>query len=210
MSQSACAGDPVAISGVVLAAGTSSRLAGSTPKQLLLFEGQALVQRAARVVQSSNVIETIVVVGHAQEQVRAALEGLDVVIATNANYREGQSTSVRTGIRHVSTRSAAALITPCDQPLLDQRLINALIDTFVATGAPAVVPEHRGRRGAPALIARALFPAIEDLVGDTGARRVLADLGDDVATVAIESDFPLLDIDSIEDLATIEALTLPR
>ncbi len=197
------------VTGIVLAAGTSSRwgdTGGVTAKQLALFRGQPLVRRAARTLTMSKVNDIVVVIGHQAQLVRAALAGIEVALLTNPDFRDGQSTSVRRGIRGVDPEHQAAIITPCDQPLLNAELIDTLIDTFVATGASAVVPHAQGRRGAPALIARSLFPSLEALEGDTGARRILAALGDQLVSVPVTSPLPLRDVDTPADLARIDTL----
>lgn len=194
----------VSIRGIVLAAGQSTRFGHDTTKQLLPFRGEPLVRRAVKAMVASRVTETVVVTGHQQDQVREALAGLDVLPIHNPAFRRGQSTSVRTGLRGLGPETAAVVVSPCDQPWLDAAVIDALIETFLLTRPPAVVPRFGEQRGAPTLIARTLFPSLEALEGDQGARGLLANLGDAVAHVQLSSDRPLRDIDTDQDWAALD------
>ncbi|MFA7602164.1 MAG: NTP transferase domain-containing protein, partial [Novosphingobium sp.] len=71
-------------------------------------------------------------------------------------------------------------------------------------GRFAALPCHGGRHGHPVLLSRAAFPEVARLTGDEGAGRLLRQRGD-VARVDIADDAILLDVDSAEDLARLEA-----
>jgi molybdenum cofactor cytidylyltransferase len=123
----------------------------------------------------------------------------------NADYASGQSSSVRAGLRAVDARAAGALFLPCDQPFLDAALIDRLIQVFCADRAgreTIVVPRHRQRRGAPVLFGRAHFDELSRLAGDEGGRQLLR-RAPRVLEVELDSERPLLDIDTPEDLAQL-------
>jgi molybdenum cofactor cytidylyltransferase len=78
-------------------------------------------------------------------------------------------------------------------------VVDRLIERFSAE-VDAVVPCHRGRRGAPVLFARRLFGRLEELTGDEGGRRLLAaDPTLRIAEVELANDHALADIDTIDD-----------
>ena len=87
-------------------------------------------------------------------------------------------------------------------PNIAPRLIDELIGAFEARpAARAVAPIRDGRRGNPVLIARALFDEAMRLVGDQGARRLLAALEPGaVIDIAAASDVSF-DVDTPDDLA---------
>ena len=64
-----------------------------------------------------------------------------------------------------------------------------------------MVPTWRGKRGNPVLWSRELFPAMQELAGDVGARHLIRQHADAVAEVEAESDATLIDIDTPEALA---------
>jgi molybdenum cofactor cytidylyltransferase len=67
-------------------------------------------------------------------------------------------------------------------------------------GAPAAVPVWQGRQGHPACVSSALFPQIDALRGDRGARSILDGLGEALASIAAPDAGVLLDVDRPEDM----------
>lgn len=187
----------------MLAAGAGRRFAGPVPKQLVELEGEPLVRRAARRALASELSQVIVVVGHRAAEVRLAVEELAVEVVENPRWAEGQSTSVKAGLAAVARDAAGALFIPCDQPFLTTDLIDRLIAAHAVAGASSVVPVHHGRRGSPVLIDRSLFAELARIRGDAGGRQLLA--GNRVVELGVESDRPLRDFDSREELAELLA-----
>ena len=145
----------------------------------------------------------IVVTGHARNVVEAALAGLDVETAYNPEYSSGLASSLRVGLSAMPADVAGALVLLGDMPWIDRRLIDAMIDAFLAKEAAlAAAPIRAGRRGNPMLLGRGLFEAAARLQGDEGARRLIGALG---AGEFIEVEAPdasvIVDIDTPDDLA---------
>lgn len=201
------------IGAVVLAAGRSTRFAaggGAEPSKLVaLLGGEPLVRHAVGAALGSRARPVVIVIGHARESVEAALEGLGVAFAHNADYASGLASSLRTGISALPGNVAGALVLLGDMPAVDAAMLDRLIDAFAARpGALAAVPVHAGRRGNPVLLSRALFPVIGRLDGDEGARRLLRE-ADPARIVELEAngEAVTLDVDTPEDL---EAARGPR
>ncbi len=208
---------PEPVSGVLLAAGASTRFAADQPKQIVTFGGEPLVRRAARQMLASSLAEVIVVTGFEWAAVESAVAGLPVRFAHNSRFLEGQSTSVVTGLGAVDATSGAACFVPCDQPFLDA----ATIDRLIATRRGGIADEARPagrqtrriwlpvfaeRRGAPVIFDRQLFGALAALGGDEGGRQVIRRNEKFVRAVCLPDPAPLLDVDTTSDLAALEAL----
>ncbi len=191
------------VTGVVLAAGTSSRLGQKIPKQLFELDGRPLLRWVAEAALGSRLSEVVVVLGHAAEGVAGALAGLGAATILNPDYRQGQSTSVRAGLTAVAADAGAALFMPADQPLVSSRLIDRLIDAHDA-GAEIVVPTHAGRRGAPVLFARGFFAELAELTGDAGGRKLLPRHRSRIVEVEVEDPLELADVDTEEDLRRLQ------
>ena len=87
------------IAGVVLAAGTSSRLGPN--KLLLRLDSEPLILRAVRRAAEAGLAPVIVVLGYEAERVAATLDGLAVETIVNPAYRAGMHGSLQAGIEHV-------------------------------------------------------------------------------------------------------------
>jgi molybdenum cofactor cytidylyltransferase len=167
-------------------------------KVLLPWGGRPLVRHLAEVALASRLAELLVVVGHRGDEVRAALHGLPVRIVRNAEYADGQSTSVRAGIAAVPDSAAAVLVLLADQPLVTTGIIDALLAAFWETGAPIVAACAAGRRGNPVLFARGLFPNLLAIGGDEGARSVIAAYRDQLRCIEVD-EAVFADMDTPED-----------
>jgi len=185
------------VGGILLAAGTSSRLGRA--KQLLDFHGKPLVRQVAERALASRLQSLHVVVGYQANEVRTALAGLKVEIIDNAGFQSGQSTSLRVGLLSFPQTLKAAMVLLVDQPFVDTQIIDQLIGLYEESGALIVAPEFKGRRGNPVIFDHQLLPEILTIVGDTGARDVIARHRDHLVTLALTSEQPFLDVDTWDD-----------
>lgn len=185
------------VSGVVLAAGLSTRFETGTdkPKQLYRIGSESLVRRVCRAALKSSLGEVILVTGHATGGVRSEVADLDLRTVHNPAYAEGQSGSVRCGLAAVADDAEGAMFLPVDQPGLDAAAIDRLLGGFDGP-ASIVVPTFQGRRGAPVTFGRDWFARLNGLRGDEGARRLLRELAPRVNELELDSERPLVDIDT--------------
>ena len=187
------------IAGVVLAAGTSSRL--GRPKQLLELDGQPLLQHVVDSVFSAGLDEIVVVLGHAADEISARLAlPSGARVAVNPDYAAGQSTSLRAGLQALGPEVEAAVIVLGDQPGVTPELIRRAVAEWRASGAPVLRPLFRGAPGHPVVAGRAAWDAFMGASGDAGARGVMADV--EVAEVEMDLD-PPSDIDTWDDFHSV-------
>lgn len=183
------------VSGVILAAGRSTRFGSGPPKQLYRVSGEPLVHRTARITLASRLDSIVVVVGHQGRNVTAAVSDLAVEVVDNPDFAEGQSTSVRAGLSRIEREADAAVFIPCDLPNLDGQTIDRLIEAYTASRPAIVVPVFEGQRRAPVLIERSLFEEIETITGDRGARQLFSEHEGEIVEVTFESAVLFEDLD---------------
>jgi molybdenum cofactor cytidylyltransferase len=187
------------VAAVVLVAGRSTR-AGRTNKLTAPIGGVPMVAHVADAVLGSPARPVVVVTGHEASAVRAALEGRDVTFVHNPDFADGMATSIRTGIAAVPEDAVAVVICLGDMPALAGADIGRLVAAFEGGGADICVPVAGERRGNPALFARCLFPELQALSGDTGARGLIAAHADQVREVRMEGTGTLTDLDTEADI----------
>ena len=192
--------------GLLMAAGRSSRMGG--PNKLLAdLEGTPLVRRTADAMVSAPLAATACVIGHQAQDVRAALEGLDLEFVDNPDFAAGLSTSLKAGIAALPREAAGALICLGDMPAVSSSDLGRMIEAFREAGGTSVVrATHGGKRGNPVLLPASLFPAVAGIEGDTGARHIIEAGGASVIDVEIGAAASL-DIDKPDDLDRIRAGT---
>ena len=160
------------ITGVILAAGSSKRL--GSPKQLLSWRGRPLLQHVIDVAAASELSEVVVVLGHEERRISAALsmpEGVRIV--SNPAYESGQASSLRVGLAALPNGVDAAAIMLSDTPYLTSSLINTVVAEFDPATAPVVRPSFGQMPGHPVVVARSRWKSWDELAGDRGARSLL-------------------------------------
>jgi molybdenum cofactor cytidylyltransferase len=188
------------IAAIVLAAGRSTRM-GAENKLLADLGGKVMVRVVVEAALASRARPVLVVTGHQEDRVRAALAGLDVAFVGNPLFAEGLSTSLKAGIAAVPVSCDGGLVLLGDMPRIEASHLDCLIEAF-APGA-IVVPVHEGRQGNPVLWPRRRFAELLQLEGDAGAKRLIAAHPQDVREVAVGDDAILSDVDTPEALARI-------
>jgi molybdenum cofactor cytidylyltransferase len=191
------------IASVVLAAGTSSRMAGRN-KLLSEIDGITLIDRAMRAALGSRSSRVVVVTGWQADRVEAALATLPaskpVTVVRNEHYGTGLASSLRCALSRLSDPIDAALVQLADMPWIAAPHLDRLIDAFKPSEPSIVVPVHGGRRGHPVLWPRRYFPAFGALSGDIGARELLVRYASEVHSVPFETDAIFRDIDTPDEL----------
>ena len=192
------------IAAVVLAAGTSTRMAPYNKLLVADPAGKPMVARTVDNILSSGARPVIVVTGHHQAEIEAALAGRPVIFVHAAAYAQGLSASLKAGIAAVPEGCAGAIVCLGDMPLVTGRIIARIMAAHDPDeGRAIVVPVHGGQAGNPILWSAALFPEILALSGDAGAKVLLKRHMEQVAEVDVGDDAVLRDFDTIESLATL-------
>jgi molybdenum cofactor cytidylyltransferase len=191
----------VPVAAVILAAGASRR--PGRPKQLIPYQGETLLARAIRFAKDAGFHPVVAVLGAERDAIRAAIPPGSAVFIDNDAWQEGIASSMRAGLRAIAEHTpqpAGVLMMPCDQPRLTADHLRMLLGAFRAENGPFIVASlYSGVRGVPALFPAAMFPQLNSLSGDTGARKLLLDPPVPVLEVAFPGGE--VDIDSPDDLA---------
>ena len=172
-------------------------------KLLLPFAGKPLIRRSVETLIESGITQPIVVLGHQADRVREALAGLPVQLVENANFRDGQETSVRTGLAALPAALEGVMICLGDQPSLTAADLREVQAAFRARkrGA-ALVPMYAGQRGNPIVLDRSGLEAILARGGKFGCRQLTTHHSDLVEPYEMSTDHVIRDLDRPEDVAT--------
>ena len=158
-----------AVAGVVLAAGSSTRMGRN--KLLLRLEGESLVRRAARRALAAGLEPVVVVLGHEAHLAAAEVAGLADRIVVIADHAGGIHTSRVAGLAAVPPEAGAAIVLLADMPYVTEAMLAALAARHRETCAPLVVSEYAGEQAPPTLYDRALFPELS--AGEGCSKRVI-------------------------------------
>ncbi|MCC7173223.1 MAG: nucleotidyltransferase family protein [Planctomycetes bacterium] len=137
------------------------------PKVLLDLGGEPALSRMLRVLRAVPIEHVVVVLRSVTPRLRRSIALESVTTAINVAPEGGQLTSLRIGLANLAATSDAFLVCPVDVPLFEDADVRALLDAWRSRSdrQSIVVPSHGGKRGHPALFARALkdeFLALAD------------------------------------------------
>jgi molybdenum cofactor cytidylyltransferase len=191
------------ISGLILGAGASQRL--GQPKQLLPIRDTTLlgwvVSQARR---ATGLDELVVVLGRAANEIRQQVDFGDATVVENVVFSEGCSSSYRSGIGALNSKSEAIMIILGDQPNITPEVIDRVAQEWRQGSAQILICSYRGRKGHPMIFARTMFDELLNLHGDKAAWKLI----DQNPALVQEIYFdlpPPEDINTLQDFERLEA-----
>lgn len=179
---------------VVLAAGESKRM--GSPKQLLPWKDSTLLGYTIR--QAKKVVdkEVFVVLGAHQQEITKELDLSEVQVISNPNWYKGMASSIVAALTFFKQNKLnfdALLICLCDQPLLEFKYYNKLIDSFVDRNSICVTSYDKGF-GVPAVFGNSFFYDLGQLKGVGGAKKLMIENED--ILIRVDGKGKTMDLDT--------------
>jgi len=183
---------------IVLAAGSSTRFGRN--KLLEKNAGFTMIERVVKSAVSSKVDEVVVVLGHEAQRIKDALRNFKCKFVFNEDFKIGQSSSVKVGVKSVMSYADAVMVLPGDVALITSKAINMVVEEYKRSRSPIVVASHQGRSGHPILFDHSLFDELMKINEETmGLKAVVNRHRNLIEKVEIGSNEVLIDIDTKED-----------
>jgi molybdenum cofactor cytidylyltransferase len=166
-----------AVAGILLAAGTSSRMGSNK----LLFElaGESVLRGAVRRALAGGLAPLLVVLGHEADRACAELAGLAPLdplkyqAVINPLYEQGINSSLKRGVAALPAAAPAAMVMLADMPFVSAQMIAAMVQRYRTTEAPLVISDYEGVNAPPMLYDRALFAELAVMTGEGCGREVV-------------------------------------
>jgi molybdenum cofactor cytidylyltransferase len=185
------------VAGVLLAAGTSSRMGRN--KLFLPLGGISVLRRAVAAARGAGLDPVLVVLGHESDRALAELQGLPCTPVINEEYARGMNTSVRAGISAVPDDASAAVVMLADMPFVTAGMVRGLMERYRSSETPLVVSTYGDVLAPPILYGRALFPELRALDDDGCGKQVVKAHREEAVEVAWDP-VALADLDVPEDV----------
>lgn len=188
---------------VILAAGASTRL--GKPKQLLQHHGKTLLDHSINEAISAKADAVVVILGKNADLFQNKINNQKINVVINKDWEEGMASSVRLGLGtllKIKPYIDAVIFMVCDQPHISSIILNELITTQQKTTKQIVTCNYGGAIGPPALFHKKYFRELAKLKGDVGARNIIQQNMNDVATVLFPEG--KIDIDTKEDFDALK------
>jgi molybdenum cofactor cytidylyltransferase len=167
-------------------------------KMLLAVDGVPMVRRAVQQASEAGLSPVVVVVGHEEPQVRAALDGLACVFAVNGDYTGPTSTSLHAGLRALDVHVSAVVILLGDMVRVTSAMLTALTVAARETGAPLAVSRYGDVLAPPLLFQRELWSELLAWHGE-GCGKAVVKRHQQEATMIDWPESALRDVDTPDD-----------
>lgn len=198
---------------LILAAGEGSRL-GGYPKALLKKDGDSLLKRFVRSIQTLEPLETLIVTGFYSDQIEVEINLLKRELESPISWEKnihpelGQASSVRLGLESLKSDYDVLLIALCDQPEIGLKEIESLLGQYKhrKSDQEIVLPMVNGQRGNPVLFSKLVIEKILAMPGMV-CRPFMDKHPELVKTFVTDNQAFVLDVDTQND---IEKLGLDR
>ena len=190
------------ISGIVLAAGASTRMGQPKAALPLGQMGETVLARVVRTLIEGGVPGVVVVAGAHVDAVRAAMPGHEprARVIEHTGWQRGQLSSLVSGLDAIDAPLLeAALVTLVDVPLVHASTVAAVIEAWRRTRAPIIRPAEGERHGHPVIFDRSVFADLRSADLNTGAKAVFALHRDRIVNVEVDDAGAFEDIDTPED-----------
>lgn len=192
---------------VVLAAGRGMRFHGAGHKleQQIKETGETVLSATLGHALETGLRVIVVTSARMAPAVNRLIAARNVVVLSELDSHgrpnpEGMGYSIAAGVS-ASGDAEGWLIVPADMPLLSPSSMLAVASALEQY--PIAYAQHRGRRGHPVGFNAELYSELVVLQGDEGARRILARYPSQ--GIEIDDAGVLVDVDTVEDLAALQA-----
>lgn len=190
------------ISGIILAAGASSRM--GQPKAGLPFQrtAETVLSRIVSILLQGGVPSIAVVAGAHVDAVRLAMPAGErrAYVVEHPGWASGQLSSLLAGLQAIDTPDlAGVLVMPVDVPLVTASTVDAVVREWLRTRAPIVRPAFGARHGHPVIFDRSVFADLRAADPNVGAKAVFAIHRDRIVNVEVNDAGAFEDIDTPAD-----------
>lgn len=182
------------MNGIILASGYSTRMGKN--KLMMKINNEEIIRHVVKEVKKSN-INNIILVAREKDVLDIGRDfGVEVLENKEANL--GQSTSIKIGLKNCKVNENYMFFCG-DQPFIDFKSINKLIETSDKYNDNIIIPMVNGKTGSPVIFPKRYKRELSLLTGDIGGREIIRTNKENVIYVEIENLLFLEDIDTKED-----------
>ena len=191
--------------GILLAAGRGARFGGAkllTPLPAAAHGAGAgtAIGVASCLHLLSALPEVVAVVRPGDSMLASSLRSVGARVVECARADEGMGASLACGVA-ASAQAEGWIVALADMPWIDPATI-ALVADAIRGGSDLVATSHIGVRGHPVGFARQHYTALTALVGDEGAKSILATHRDGLRLIEVADSGVLRDVDTRADIGT--------
>ena len=190
------------IKGILLAAGQSRRLKNEN-KLIKLFKDKPLIHHALNSVQNSKIKKLIIVLGYQFKEVKKNIKkNKKIIFVHNKNYKNGMSSSIKSGLKKISKKDKGFIILQSDMPFVKTSDINKIYNSIIRKKYLVHALKYKNRIGNPIGFDISILNKFKKIRGNVGAKYMVKRLHKSTNFIKVSSDKVFKDLDKALDFRT--------
>ena len=184
------------VSAILLAAGESKRLKGEN-KLIKILNKKHLINHSIKALVRSKVDKIIIVLGYQSNKVKKLVKkNKKISFILNKNYKNGMSTSIKSGLKKLVKKEMGFIIVHSDMPYIKSSDINKIYNSIKKRKKLVHVLKYKNKVGNPIGFDISLIKKFKNIKGQFGAKFMVKRLKNEtnfikVSSMKIFKDFDL-------------------
>ena len=190
------------IKGILLAAGQSKRLKNEN-KLIKIFKSKPLINHALNSVKNSKIKKIIIVLGYQFKEVKKKIKkNKKIIFVHNKNYKNGMSSSIKSGLKKISKKDKGFIILQSDMPFVKTSDINKIYNSIIRKKYLVHALKYKNRIGNPIGFDISILNKFKKIRGNVGAKYMVKRLHKSTNFIKVSSDKVFKDFDKALDFRT--------
>ena len=187
------------IKGILLAAGQSRRLKNEN-KLIKIFKDKPLIHHALISVQNSKIKKLIIVLGYQFKEVKKNIKkNKKIIFVHNKNYKNGMSSSIKSGLKKISKKDKGFIILQSDMPFVKTSDINKIYNSLTRKKYLVHALKYKNRIGNPIGFDISILNKFKKIKGNIGAKYMVKRLKNSTNFIKVSSEKVFKDFDNASD-----------
>jgi len=187
------------IKGILLAAGQSRRLKNEN-KLIKIFKNKPLIHHALNSVQNSKIKKLIIVLGYEFKEVKKKIKkNKKIIFVHNKNYKNGMSSSIKSGLKKISKKDKGFIILQSDMPFVKTSDINKIYNSIIRKKYLVHALKYKNRIGNPIGFDISILKKFKKIRGNVGAKYMVKRLKNSTNFIKVSSSRVFKDFDKTSD-----------
>ena len=187
------------IKGILLAAGQSKRLKNEN-KLIKIFKSKPLINHALNSVKNSKIKKIIIVLGYQFKEVKKKIKkNKKIIFVHNKNYKNGMSSSIKSGLKKISKKDKGFIILQSDMPFVKTSDINKIYNSIIRKKYLVHALKYKNRIGNPIGFDISILNKFNKIKGNVGAKYMVKRLQKSTNFIKVSSDKVFKDFDKASD-----------
>ena len=187
------------ITAILLAAGKSRRIP-SENKLIKIFKGKPLINHILKSLIKSKVNKIVIVLGYDHIKIKKLLlKSKKITLIINKNYKNGISSSIKSGLKKITRKNRGFMITHSDMPFIKLSHINKIYVSLLKNNNLVHAMKYKNRIGNPIGFNISVLDRFKKIKGDIGAKYMVKRLKKDTKFIKVTSNKIFKDFDLKKD-----------